>query len=153
MPELNDELIKLCNDQIDHELEASQLYLSMAAWMRAQSDEEREHALKFYEHMAERGNRIHIGGVPEPKQAWEGPLDAFQEAFAHEQKVTQQIYEIYKAAETHHDYALQGFLDWFVEEQIEEENSTRDVVELLERVGGDPYRLYKVDRELAARDA
>ncbi len=163
MPEMNEKLQELCNAQIDHELYASQLYLSMAAWfedqgydgmagwMRAQSEEEREHALKFYDHLADRGVTIRIGGIDAPETSWGSPLEAFQDAYKHERKVTQQIYDIYNAVEDHGDFALRTLLNWFVDEQVEEEASTERIVELLERVGDDPYGLYKVDRELAGR--
>ncbi len=163
MPALTEDLRDLCNDQITNELYASHLYLSMAAyfddrdlpgcaaWMRAQSDEERDHAMRFYDHLVEREGRIELEGLDAPETSWESPQAVFEEALAHEERVTGQIYEIYAAAEKNGDYALKVFLDWFVEEQVEEERTAKQILHLFRAMGDDPGAVYEIDRRLAER--
>lgn len=163
MTELDAELVDLCNEQIVHELHASHLYLSMAAYfdeqslpgcasfMRAQSEEEREHAMRFYDHLVDRDARVEIGTVPETPSGWEEPSVAFEEALAHEQKVTGQIEEIYAAAEEHGDRPLMNMLDWFVDEQVEEEHTFRHILDLFDYIGTGGPSLLEIDERLGAR--
>jgi ferritin len=165
MPELDEELVDLCNEQIVNELHASHLYLSMAAYfdelglhgcstfMRAQSVEEREHAMRFYDHLVDRDARVGIGTVPETPNQWDQPRAAFEDALGHEQKVTDQIERIYDAAEDHGDRGLQNMLDWFVDEQLEEEHTFQRILELFDHIGTDGAGLLEIDERLADRTA
>ena len=151
------------NNQIQAELHSSYIYLSMAAyyeslnlagfarWMRLQSQEELAHAMKLFDHIDERGGRVILTTIDAPPVDFEDPLTAFKMAFAHEQKITGLINDLYKLATDENDYAALSLLQWFVDEQIEEESSTGSVVEMLEKVGDNSMGLFMVDRQLAGR--
>ena len=151
------------NTQIAAELYSSHLYLAMSAyceseglpgfahWFKLQSDEEREHALKFVRHVADRGGRVTLTGVEAPETEFASPQAAFEAALAHEMNVTMMIDGLYGMAVQHGDYASQAFLQWFVTEQVEEERTVGEIVRTLKNVGGEPASLLLLDRELGAR--
>lgn len=151
------------NDQIRHELESAYVYLSMAAycesvnmtgaahWMRLQAQEELDHAMRFFDHIIDRGGRVILQAIEQPPGEFESLLDVFQGALAHEQKVTGLINQIYDLAVQEKDYPAQALLQWFVVEQVEEEKSAGEIVATLEMIGDDPAALYALDRELGAR--
>ncbi|MFQ5857735.1 MAG: ferritin [Anaerolineae bacterium] len=151
------------NDQIRHELESAYVYLSMAAycesvnmtgaahWMRLQAQEELDHAMRFFDHIIDRGGRVILQAIEQPPGEFESLLDVFQGALAHEQKVTGLINQIYDLAVQEKDYPAQALLQWFVVEQVEEEKSAGEVVATLEMIGDDPAALYALDRELGTR--
>jgi len=151
------------NEQLKNELGSAYLYLSMAAyfhslglhgmaqWMRVQTQEETLHAMKFFDHIKDRGGRVKLAALAEPKPEWSSPLDAFRHAYKHEQFVTSKINELVKVAEGEDDQAAKTFLQWFVAEQVEEETSASKVVHMLERVGDSREGLLMVDGELGAR--
>lgn len=151
------------NEQINKELYSSYLYLSMAAyfestglpgfatWMRAQSQEELEHALKFFDYVNERGGRVELDAIEKPTVAWESPLAVFEATYEHEQMVTALINNLYKVALEENDYASQVMLHWFIDEQVEEEASVSQIVDSLERVGDKGQGLIMLDRALGAR--
>jgi ferritin len=152
------------NAQIQHELASSYLYLSMAAyfhsigfdgfaqWMRVQTKEEEVHAMKFFDHLRDRGARIELEELPKPKFKWASPLETFKAAYAHEQFITGKINGLYKLAEKEGDYAAKVLLDWFVKEQVEEEASASSIVQLLERIQDSGSGLIMLDRELGKRE-
>jgi ferritin len=156
---------QLLNEQIAHEFHAAYTYLSIAAhfeaenyegfakWMRVQAQEETEHAMKLFNYIAERGERISLGAIAEPKQDYGTPLDAFRTALEHERKVTGQINAIYEAAQAAKDHATAVMLQWFIEEQVEEENLTGTAVEQLERAGDNKAALMFLDSRFGARAA
>lgn len=160
MPALSDDLRTRVNQQIANELGASHLYLSMAAWfdeadlpgmakwLRTQADEERGHAMKFYSHLIERNARVELAAIDKPRKDYDAPLDVFEDALRHERDVTKQIYELYEAARSQKDYALQVFLDWFVTEQVQEENMFDHLVAKFKRVEGEATGLMLLDKEL-----
>jgi len=160
---MDTKLTEALNDQLNNELHAAYTYLSMHAhfeaehwpgfahWMDLQSHEEVEHAMKFYNFILERDEAITLQAIDAPPAEFQSPLDAFQKALAHEQKVTQQIHEIYKIAEDVGDYPTQVFLHWFIEEQVEEEEITEDAVARLQRAGDDVGALMVLDREFGER--
>ncbi|MEX1005532.1 MAG: ferritin [Acidimicrobiia bacterium] len=162
---MSDSLAEKFNRQIDLELASSIAYLQMAAyfdsrslqgmaqWMRVQSEEERAHALKFFDHVLHRGNTISLGGGEAPKTDFESVLDAFETAFAQEQRVSQAISGLYAAALADGDSASFALLQWFLEEQIEEESIVSDIVEQLKMIGDDGGALLLLDRELGQRQA
>jgi len=151
------------NEQIKHELESAYLYLSMAAyfhsegldgmaqWMRAQTQEEIVHAMKFFDHIKERDGRVELLPLAQPKGEWASPLQAFQEAYQHEQFITSKIDDLVKLAAAEGDHAAGILLQWFVTEQVEEESSTSKVAQMLERIGDSGHGLIMLDRELEAR--
>jgi ferritin len=153
------------NEQIKHELESGYLYLSvagyfhsqgldgMAGWMRVQAHEEFVHAMKFFDHIKERGGRIELAVLAKPKNEWASPLAAFQDAYRHEQFITSKITALIELAAKETDFAVRPLLHWFVEEQIEEEASTSQVVQMLERIGSSGSGLVMLDRELGKRTA
>ena len=151
------------NEQIKNELFSAYQYLSMAAycesenlpgfarWMRAQSREETEHAMKLYDFILDRNGRVELRGIDGPVVEFGSPLEVFERALEHEQKVTAMINDLYGLAVMENDYASQTFLQWFVTEQVEEEKNTGDVVETLKMVGDKSEALFLLDRELGQR--
>ena len=153
------------NNQIQAELYSSYLYLSMAAyyesqnlpgfahWMRLQADEEREHAMRFFEHIIDRGGQVELQAIEAPPVDFESPLAVFKAAYEHEQKVTALIHDLFKLSNENADFSSRSMLQWFVDEQVEEEKSALDVVEQLEMVGDHKMGIFMVDRELGKRQA
>jgi ferritin len=153
------------NEQIKNELYSAYLYLSMAAyfeaeslpgfavWMRAQSEEEVEHAMKLFDFVNERGGRVKLQAIEQPPVSFESPLAVFETTYEHEQKVTALIHDLYEVALEENDYATQVMLHWFIDEQVEEEDSVSQVVDTLERIGDRNQGLIMLDRELGQRGA
>lgn len=151
------------NEQIKNELYSGYQYLSMAAycesanlpgfagWMRAQAREETEHAMKIYDFILDRNGRVVLKAIEGPVVEFGSPLEVFERALGHEQKVTAMINDPYGLAVRENDYASQAFLQWFVTEQVEEEKNTGDVVETLKMVGDKSEALFLLDRELGQR--
>jgi len=159
----SEKIEKAMNDQIQRELESAYIYLSMAAyfesinlpgaahWMRIQTQEEEEHAMKFFNFIYDRGGRVMLQAIPQPPVEFASPLDVFEKALAHEKKVTGHINDLYALAVQEKDYASQTFLQWFIDEQVEEEKSAGDIVETLKMVGDKGQALFMVDRQLGQR--
>jgi ferritin len=151
------------NAQIKEELFSSYIYLSMAAyceatnlpgfahWMRAQSQEELEHAMKFYEFINDRGGRVVFQALDQPPVEFEGPTAVFKKTLEHEQYITGKIHDLYALAVEEKDYAAQVFLQWFVKEQVEEEQSAGEILEMLKMIGDKGQGLILLDRQLAQR--
>jgi len=123
----------------------------MANWMRIQAHEELMHAMRFYNFINERGGRVILAQVDEPKTDWNSALDAFEDALKHEQLVTSLIHGLVDLAVSEKDHAANNFLQWFVEEQVEEENSVQTVVDKLRLVGDNGVALFMLDGELGRR--
>jgi len=152
------------NEQIREELESAYIYLSMAAyfeaqnlpgmaqWMRAQSQEEVEHAMKFFAHINERGGRVQLKALNAPPIEFGGPTDAFQKALEHEQQITRRIHDLYRLSTEENDYASLSMLQWFVDEQVEEEDNVGQVVEMLKLAGEKGTALFMLDRQLGQRE-
>jgi ferritin len=157
---LSDNMQKALNGQLVAELYSAYLYLSMAAyfnaqelpgfanWMRVQAQEEVSHGMKFYHYVNEQGGRVVLGPIEGPATAWDSPVAAFEHVLAHEQKVTGLINDLVKLAAKEKDQATADFLQWFVEEQEEEEESAQAV---LDKVKGAGAELSAVDAELGQR--
>ncbi len=153
------------NGQLNAELFSSYLYVSMSAyfasvkapgmerWMRAQAKEEEIHALKFLDFVIAQGGRVRLTAIAGPETEWASPLSAFEAAYAHEQKVTGMIGGLVKLAKEEGDEATGGFLQWFVKEQVEEEESADGVVQKLKKVKDDAPALGALDAELGKRGA
>jgi len=151
------------NKQINAELWSAYLYLSMSAyfesinlggfanWMRVQAQEEVGHAMRFYNHVVERRGRITVSAVAAPSINWKSPLNSFEDAFKHEQKVTSMIENLVTMAAAEKDYATTNMLQWFIDEQVEEELSTDTIVQKLKMIGTNTGGLYMLDRELSQR--
>ena len=159
---LNPKLRKLLNDQINNEMASSYTYLAMAAWfeqtpytgfagwMFTQSREETMHALKFYQYLVDRDAVVELQPIAKPKQEFKSPLDVFEHSLKQEQKVTQQINDLYDVAEQVRDHASKNLLLWFLNEQMEEEKSVRDLIDRLKLAGNDSASLLGLDREAGA---
>jgi len=151
------------NDQIQAEYYSSYLYLAMSAyceeinmpgfahWMRKQAEEEVEHAMKFYHYVVERGGRVVFGAIEQPPVDYDSILAVAEETLAHEQKVTSLIYQLYEVALEEKDYATQSLLKWYIDEQVEEEDNARTIVDQLKMVGGHTNGLIMFDKQLGAR--
>ena len=162
---LTDTLEKAFNDQITMELTASHVYRQlaieldlldfsgMADWMRAQADEEVDHANQFIAHLDARDNHPQIGAVDAPEVKVTSAIDAFRIALEHEEKVSASIRNLRKLADSEGDLDSRPLLDSFVVEQIEEEDTVRGIIGRLEIVGDNGAGLLRIDRELGARDA
>ncbi len=150
------------NEQINKEFYSSYLYLSMSAyfedidlpgfahWMRLQAQEEVIHAMKMYHYVNERGGRVIMKAIDQPQMEWESPLAAFEHVYEHEQFVTSLINGLMDLVIEERDHATNQFLQWFVEEQVEEENSANSAVQKLKLVG-DGGGLFMLDKDLSAR--
>lgn len=160
---LNPKLTKLLNEQINNEMSSSYVYLAMAAWfegtpyagfaqwMFAQSREETVHALKFYQYLVDRDAKVELQPIAQPKMDYSSPMDAFQHSLMQEEKVTQQINDLYEVAEQVKDHASKNLLLWFLNEQMEEEKTVRDMLDRLKLAGDDPASLLVLDREAGGR--
>ena len=151
------------NEQINKELFSSYLYLSMAAyfedknlpgfahWMRLQADEEREHAMKFYDFILERGGRVILKAIDAPKTEWSSSLEVAEEVAAHEAKVTASINALYELALKEKDYPAQVMLQWFINEQVEEEKNAAEIVANLKLIEERGTAVLMLDHRLAKR--
>lgn len=158
-PKLQDAI----NAQINAEFWSAYLYLSMgmhfeaegyaglANWFRIQFREEQAHAEIFMNYLNSRGGRVVLKPIAEVPAVWESPLAAFEATLAHEEKVTAMINEIYHLAVAEKDYATCNKLDWFVAEQVEEEETARGLIDRFKLIGDNGLALYTIDQELAAR--
>lgn len=160
---INGKVRDIINEQIRNEIFSSYLYLSMAAyfdslgfdgmgqWMRCQAQEEMVHAMKFFNHIKDREGKVELLAIDKPQSEWSSPLDAFKAAYKHEQFITAKINDIVSVAHEEKDYAAIPMLNWFVEEQIEEEATASKTVQELERIGDDGNGILMIDRELGTR--
>jgi ferritin len=161
---INEKVLKALNEQINKEFFSAYLYLSMAAdfeaknffgfskWMRVQAGEELKHAQKLFDYVLERGGQVDLQAIEKPKQTWESPLKAFQDAYEHEQSITNSINKVYETAQSEKDYATMEFLQWYIKEQVEEEAQTDQIVKKLEMIKDMPAGLIIIDQELGHRE-
>jgi ferritin len=151
------------NEQINFELFSAYLYLSMSAhfetqnlsgfasWMRVQYQEETGHAMKLYKYVFDRSGVVTLKAIAQPAIKFKKSADVFKQVLEHEQKVTSLINKLYELAVKEKDYAAQSFLQWFINEQVEEEKNATDIINMLEMVGDSPVSLIMADRQLGAR--
>ncbi|MFH1721780.1 MAG: ferritin [Candidatus Altiarchaeota archaeon] len=151
------------NNQINEELYSAYLYLAMSAdfaskslsgfaqWMYIQSLEEMIHAQKFFNHIIERGGEVELQRIEKPQKTWTSPLVAFQEAYKHEQHITGRINGLVDLAVKEKDHASNSMLQWFVDEQVEEEATADDIVQKLKLIAKAPEALYMLDKEMGTR--
>ena len=160
---VSENIANLINEQIAKEQFAAQYYLSMSAWFnsrdlegianyfRVQSKEELMHADKMFDYLADVGGEIVIGEIAKPPHNFENVQDVFEKALEHERVVTRSIFNIVKAANDEGDFATVSFLQWFINEQVEEESSASLLVSKIKMVKDNPSALYLFDQELAQR--
>lgn len=151
------------NEQINKEMYSSYLYLSMAAyfentglpgaakWMYVQSGEEREHAMKLFEHLIDRGGKVALGAIAAPQGEWAGPMETFKAVYEHEQFVTKSITALYEIALQEKDYPAQILLQWFINEQVEEEKNAVAVIDSMKRIEAHETAVLQLDHQLAKR--
>jgi ferritin len=153
------------NEQINKEIFSSYLYLSMAAyfadknlpgfanWMRVQEAEEREHAMKFYDFILERGGKVTLKAIEAPKTEWTSTMEVAEEVAAHEAKVTASIYALYELALKEKDYPAQIMLQWFINEQVEEEKNAGEIIATLKMIEAHETAVLQLDHRLGKRSA
>lgn len=151
------------NAQINREMYSSNLYLAMSAyyasinlngfahWMRIQAQEEMDHAMKFFDYMIDRGANVVIDKIDAPKLKWDSPLDAFEASFKHEQFISENINKLADIAIKENDYATNNLIQWFVNEQVEEEANVDEIVSRMKMLGGFEGGLFMMDNELKQR--
>lgn len=156
---------KAINDQIQKELYSAYVYLSMAAyfeannltgaasWMHLQHQEEQVHAMKFFDFINDRGGRVVLQAIQQPPTDFASPLAVFEGALAHEQMVSKSIHDLYALAVKENDYPTQAMLQWFINEQVEEEKNASAIVAQLRMIGDSPAALFMIDQQLGARQA
>jgi len=160
---INEKMAQALNEQINAELYSAYLYISMAAyfesvnlpgfanWMRVQTQEELMHAMKIYDFVNERGGRVILKAIEQPPVEWKSPLAVFEATYKHEQKVTGLINELVNLAIEEKDHGTNAFLQWFINEQVEEEKSASDMVGKLKLIEANPEGMYMLDKEMGQR--
>ncbi len=153
------------NNQVQEELYSAYLYLAMAAdseeknlkgfanWLRVQYQEETGHAMKLHQYVLERGGKVSLKAIQAPPTEFGTPLQVFEQVLEHEQHVTSLINKLYETAVSEKDYAAQIFLQWFIEEQVEEEGNATEILEKLRMVGERSGAVLYLDKELKKRVA
>lgn len=162
---LSETMQQALNNQITMEIGAFYTYLSMSAhfqseglegfarWMKHHSDEEMMHAMKIYQYIQDRRGRVTLQTVNAPAATWASPLAVFEDALKHEQKVTASINALVDRAREERDHATASFLQWFVDEQVEEEAIVDAALSDLRRVGDFAPALFMLDRQLSDQAA
>lgn len=160
---LNHKVVELLNDQINKEFYSAYLYLDIANyyidndldgfgnWYNIQAQEERDHALLFLKYLQSNGIKVTLDTISAPDKEFKTHLDPLLTGAEHERYVTELIHKIYEAAYEVKDFRTMQFLDWFVKEQLEEEENADKLVNKYKLFGDDPKSLYLLDQELAAR--
>lgn len=162
---IHPEIEAALNAQINQELSAAHSYLGMAAhfdvlnldgfslWMSLQSDEEHEHAKRLFRYLLDRGGRVQLGAIQAPEVDTRDHVKLFETALAQEQANTASINQLYELATQHHDHATKSHLQWFIDEQVEEEASIEEILGHLNLAGGDTAALLYLNDKLGQRKA
>jgi ferritin len=152
------------NRQVNRELYSAYLYLSMssyfesvnlkgfAKWMRVQAKEEQMHAMKIYDYIHARGGKAVLQEIEAPKSKWTSAVKVFEDTYAHEQKVTGMIHDLVELAADEKDHASFEMLQWFVKEQVEEEEHASDILNQIRIIGDVPGHLFYLDHHLGKRE-
>jgi len=160
---INEEVSKVLNEQVNKEMYSAYLYLSMSAyfseiglmgfanWMRIQFQEEQAHAMLVYDFLINRGAKVTLTPIDAPKKEWKSPLEVMEVVLKHEVYVTGLINNIITVAETVKDRATISYMNWFIDEQVEEEANSQDIIAKLKMIGEDKSALYLLDKDLSAR--
>ncbi|KAA0003312.1 MAG: ferritin [Thermoplasmata archaeon] len=159
---IGEKMLEALNKQINEELYSSYLYLSMSAWfeniglkgfanwMKVQAKEELGHAMKFYKYIISRGGRVQLHEIKAPPHEWQSPLHAFEETLKHEKHITECINKLVELAEEEKDRATFNMLQWFVDEQVEEEANDEEIIAKLKMIEGS-NGIFMLDNQLAQR--
>ena len=160
---MNKKVYKVFNEQVQAELYSAYMYLAMsmylenknfkgmAHWLKVQYEEERAHAFRLAKFMQERGVKPELLQIDAPPAEYGTPLEVFTKALEHEQYVTSRIHSMYEVVVKEKDYAAMTHLHWFIDEQVEEEDQTREIVDKLTMVGDNMNGLFVIDGQLGAR--
>jgi ferritin len=160
---LSQKLVNALNTQLKYEFFSSHLYLAMAGYCYSidldgfanfyvvQAEEEKFHAMKFFNFVNDMDARVQLTELDTPDNEYDGLLDVFEKALAHEKIVTQRIYDLMDLAQEEKEYATISMLKWFIDEQVEEMSMFRTLVQKLKRANNDPTLIYSIDAELAQR--
>ncbi len=160
---LSEKLLKTLNQQITHELYAAHLYISMAAYCDSidldgcanfflqQAEEEKFHAMKLFHYISDRDGKIVIKALDNPHKEYESVLAVFEAALEHEKLVTNKIYDLMDIANKEREYATISFLNWYVDEQVEEEASFKSLIQKLKIAVKNESMLHMLDQELGQR--
>ncbi len=161
--EIKDKVTKAVNKQINAELYSSYLYLAMSAyfeaknwqgfahWMRLQAGEEKAHAMKFFDFVLERGGEVVLEDIKAAKTGWKTPLEVFEAVYDHELKVTALINDLLKLSRDESDTATESLLQWYIDEQVEEEAHAKQIVDKLRLIKDSVNGLFRLDHELGER--
>lgn len=160
---LSKKMEEALNAQINAEMWSAYLYLSMSAWCsnagkpgmanwyEVQFREEQDHARIFFNYILQRGGKVSLKPIEAVPTEWKSELDVFESTLTHEQHVTSLINNLFALTTSENDYATQSMLKWFIDEQVEEEENARNIIDSLRMLDGNGYGLFMLDKELAAR--
>ncbi|RME61586.1 MAG: ferritin [Caldilineae bacterium] len=162
---MNDKILAALNDQVWAEFVAFYTYLSMSAWleandwpgfaqwMRQHSAEEQMHAMKIYDFINERNGKVALQAIDQPPTEFNSVQEVFETALEHERHVTARINDIYRLAQEEGDYPTQVLMEWFINEQVEEEKIVEDALVMVKRAGDNPFQLMYVDQIIGQQAA
>jgi ferritin len=160
---LSEKMEKALNKQINEELFSSYLYLSMSAyfekhnlagfanWMKIQSEEEYMHARKIFDYTVEAGGKVELEAIKKPQTDWENIESIFQDTYDHEVFITQCINDLVTLAQEEKDHATNSFLQWFVDEQVEEVSTSEQILHEVKMIGDHNHGIFMLDREMKSR--
>lgn len=160
---LSPKMLKVMCDHINKEFYSAYLYMAMSAycdsiglkgfakWFMVQYHEEMAHTMRIYEYIQKHGNKVKLLDVEGPPSSWKSPLDVFENSLKHEQMVSKRIHSLMELASTEKDHASKIFLQWYVVEQVEEEESVNNVVAQLKLIGDNAQALFLLDKDLSTR--
>jgi len=160
---ISEKLQKAINQQINHELYSEYLYLAMSAycqsndlpgfanWLMVQNKEEHMHAMRFFNYLIDRDGKVKLAAIDMPETDYDSVLDVFEKVLKHEQKVTKLINDLYALAVKENDYAAQVELQWFINEQVEEEKNAKAIIQQLKWIGNNTSAIFMLDQKMAAR--
>ena len=160
---LDKKMANALNEQINKEMYSAYLYMSMSSysnkmglkgfanWFMVQYHEEMFHAMKLFEYIQRQGEDVKLESIKAPPAEFSSQLDMFTQTLAHEQFITSSINELMELAQSKKDHATQIFLEWYVTEQVEEEENDNDIIAQLKLIGDNTHALLMLDRELAVR--
>lgn len=162
---ISEQINEILNEQINKEFYSGYLYLSMSAqmkelglngfasWMKHQAREEVEHGLKIFDYLIDRNSFVTLKQIKMPEYEFKGILSVFNIVYEHEKCITSSIMSVAKKAEEECDRTTLAFVDWFFEEQVEEEEAVKNIIKRLEMFGEDKVALFLMDKELGERSA
>lgn len=162
---ISDAMAKALNEQMNFEFYSSNIYLSMSAysshkgldgfanWFYNQYQEEITHAMKLYHYILDQGYAVEVDGWPKPASDFGSPLEIFEITLGHEREVTKRIYALVDLALEERDHGTNSFLQWFVNEQVEEESSVNSILDKIKLVAGNGNGIFMLNNELGKRSA